>query len=497
MSKIILEYSSNSDKSAKIFIESNGNRISLGEAVLPKEIHEMKAYSERKLNPQRYVREGLRYNHVESFEELGTYYIKGNNAIPFPIVSKKTQEENTNLGYEGAITVSEKAMKTLVKASEISPLILEATRQMFIFGVKKAQRFKSADKTLYEEFIDYGIQAYKDERIRLEKETIARENEVVEKRTIKSNNINPTNFNLNSPKRKTSQPIVDQNKNAFLDDSNRRNIASSNNTNNNTNNISPIDVMLMTAFPDLAPIYRPDSALAWMLYFNNQNNKEMLLNNEVESIRCVKGFEGVQSSKVTENPDGSYRVELFADKDRLERLGSLSCDKNQNLIIEDFSGNKTDVSPSESRGGFVATTTSSSGATSSLEVTPDKNGTLVGNWSIEGKNMPEVSSSLSFSDDLSPKEVQVGQTINLDSISSNSSVNNTMSDSSSNLFSKEVKIESDSSFDYSQKFVPEEPSNKYESTYVPPPPPPPPPPPSDDYNFTTSDPYSKGSSFSM
>lgn len=68
------------------------------------------------------------------------------------------------------------------------------------------------------------------------------------------------------------------------------------------------DFMFMSMFPDVAPFYRPNSLLAWYMWFNYQHDRPS--GGAYRYVGDVPGFEGAASQRVVPTANGQ-EVELF------------------------------------------------------------------------------------------------------------------------------------------------------------------------------------------
>lgn len=232
------------------------------------------------------------------------------------------------------------------------------------------------------------------------------------------------------------------------------------------NNLDALDIVLMYSNPELAPFIRPNSSLAWYLYFNDRSNRIDKSYVE-ENIQNVQGFENVASSEFKYTPKG-YSVTLFEDENKNNPIGRMEYDSQKKCYeVVSNSGEKTLLSVGDN-GQLQSCFKSSSGNETRIDLVQTDKG-FVGNWESENNGV-KVNSGISFDNDFSYSSTP-NEPVNLSQIKNNDD------------YSTKVN----QSFDFGNS---SEPTQKRE--YMPPPPPP-----KNDEVWGSSDPYSNGSSFKM
>lgn len=227
----------------------------------------------------------------------------------------------------------------------------------------------------------------------------------------------------------------------------------------NNNDLDALDIVLMYNNPSLSPLYRPDSILAWSLYFNE---KDVNSQNVQNSITELKGFEDVNCCDVKYTTSG-YSVKLYEDEQKEKLIGTLTHDSNNGS----FSMKKPDgeeitsimFNESGDAKGFVH---GEKGDTN-FELIKNSEGGFTGNWQSESSEGIKMSSGISLSEDLTSSSTPF-QPVNLSTV---------------------IKEREENTIQYGTT----------KELELPPPPPPPPEP--DTLNWSTSsDSYSNSSSFS-
>lgn len=245
--------------------------------------------------------------------------------------------------------------------------------------------------------------------------------------------------------------------------SNPRNNTKSKRTSNNAyhhnDDLDAFDVVFMYNYPDLAPMYKPNSVLAWHMYFSDNELSKSTITNDVKSI---PGFENVENADLKYTPSG-YSIELYENEEKTRSLGTLQYnnqDKSYNLENPNGETTKLKVEDNGIINGSVSSTNNAETNFSFAE----KNGEFVGNWNSVSSQGIEINSS-----------VEVGQNYEL----------------SSNL-DKSIDLNEvvrQESFNKTYNLEPE-----IEKEYTPPPPPPP----VETHQWSSSnDPYGNSNSFSM
>lgn len=238
-------------------------------------------------------------------------------------------------------------------------------------------------------------------------------------------------------------------------------------TQRNDDSLDALDIVLMYSNPELAPFIRPNSGLAWYLYFNNRAN-EIDKNYVEQNIQNVQGFENVGSSDFKYTPKG-YSVTLFEDENKTNPVGRMEFDSQRNCYeVVSNSGEKTLLSVGDN-GQLQSCFKSSSGNETKIDLIQTDSG-FVGNWQSDNNGV-KVSSGISIDNDFGYSSTP-NETVDLSRVQS----------SSGNDYSSKVER----TFDFGSTNEPT-PEKGYE--------PPPPPPPKNDEVWGSSDPYSNGSSF--
>lgn len=238
------------------------------------------------------------------------------------------------------------------------------------------------------------------------------------------------------------------------------------------NNLDALDIVLMYSNPELAPFIKPNSSLAWFLYFNNRSNN-MDKNYVEENIRNVQGFENIASSDFKYTPKG-YSVTLFDDANKNNSIGRMDFD-NQKNCYETVSNNGEKTLLSIGNNGQIESCfKSANGNETKMNLIQTDKG-FVGNWESDNNGV-KVNSGISFDNDFSYSSTP------------NKSVDMSLAQA--------VMINSAMNNDYSNKVnqtfeINQSPSVEREYT------PPPPPPPRNNEVWGSGDPYSNGSSFRM
>lgn len=276
----------------------------------------------------------------------------------------------------------------------------------------------------------------------------------------------------NQPSNKTS---VNNNTNSANNNPTRQSVIEAlptRTTYRDTDSLDALDVVLMYSNPELAPFIKPNSTLAWYLYFNNVMDKEYVENN----IQNVQGFENVAASEFKYTPKG-YSITLFDDKNQNNPVGYMEFDKQKNCYeVSSTSGEKTLLSIGEN-GQLQSCFKSSTGNETNMNLIHTHQGFL-GNWESENNGV-KVNSGISFNSEFGYNSTP-NETVDLSRVQAAMVMG-----SIDNEYSSQVN----SPFTFSDKT---ESTPSIEREYTPPPPPPK----SDDV-WSSSDPYSNGSSFRM
>lgn len=237
-------------------------------------------------------------------------------------------------------------------------------------------------------------------------------------------------------------------------------------TNTNTrkrydDNVDALDVMIMYNYPEIAPFYKPNSMLAWYMYFGREDH-QLSRNTIKEEMQNIPGFEGVGNADFKYHPTG-YSVTMYEDEQKTKSIGVLTHDKDTGCYeVVSPSGEKTSLKVSDD--GLVSGCVSAPDKPVTNFDFVEKDNGFVGNWNSEPSEGVNITSGVSLSPSYHTSST-VGKTVDLDEV----------------VRSNKEAIE-----------------NPMEGEEWAPPPPPPPPPPSETNNWSSSsDPYSNSSSFKM
>lgn len=242
-----------------------------------------------------------------------------------------------------------------------------------------------------------------------------------------------------------------------------------------SDDVDALDIVLMYSNPELAPFIKPNSSLAWYLYFSNRDNIDKTY--VEQNIQNVQGFENIASSDFKYTPKG-YSVTLFDDENKNNPVGRIEFDSQKQCYeVVSNSGEKTLLSVGEN-GQLSSCFKSSNGNETRMDLVQTQQG-FVGNWESDNNGV-KVNSSIAIDNDFgyssSPNESIDLSTVAAASIASD--IN------SANSYTSKVE----QNFDFGYKSEP-----TVEKDYTPPPPPPP----RNDEVWGSSDPYSNGASFRM
>jgi hypothetical protein len=521
-----LDYTSNTDKAAKLKISDAEGRILLkGDAVIPKSLHETDKFlpnlEVNKFLPEHYSVENIHADSqkIRQYERaLGDTYLES-SVSSLNILKRNSFYSNGGKkvsGIDEAITVSDETFD-LLKALTSDPkntVNLVASKNWFLFGQKPCERTYDVSFTDYKrlgekiENEEFSIRLREDEA-RYAREEAARKAAADAKKTVSPKPVEPKPVSTAKPqapkqavppKQTTQAPRNTAPRQSFSSNTYNRNYQNNTNYRNN-DDLDAFDLMYMTAFPDMAPFYRPTSGLAWMMYFNNQHNRDELTTYPVECINKIPGFEDVNGCDLRVRGDNSYKVDMYSDEAKTNYLGTLNFSPEKGLSIKDENGNTTVVTEMKDKPGYNVLVESENSSKALIEVVQDKNNDLVGNWTIEPHNSIMMTSSMSIGQDLSLSS-DTNKTINLDSVSTSDELKTDSFYRSEPISSMDMfkDLGQDKSPSMSSTPTPDfEPSptfeskldNKFDNDFKYEPPPPPPPPPEDSFNFTSQDPYSR------
>lgn len=287
--------------------------------------------------------------------------------------------------------------------------------------------------------------------------------------------------------------------------------------------LDAFDIMFMYNYPDLAPFYRPNSMLAWMMYFNHN---EVNQNNVTNYINSNADFDGVSTGNFQYTPNG-YQVQLLDNSGNLQ--GTLVCDGGR-YTVENQNGQISQLNV-DTNGRATGCLMDNGQPTINFDFVPQQNG-YVGNWEAQPSDgAAAISAAITLDSDFAPTSTAY-KSNDLDSLASQYQFtmpggaptpdSSNPAPSSDNYYQPQNPVVFDmpssptpdnsyqpqatQDFDFGKpapKWEPTSPEpdntweNKQEDRYEPPPPPPPPPP-KDDYSWSSSvDSYGNTSSFRM
>lgn len=168
----------------------------------------------------------------------------------------------------------------------------------------------------------------------------------------------------------------------------------------NSNDIDAMDILFMYNYPDLAPMYKPNSVLAWTMFFNEQNDNVSTQNIQ-QSINQVPGFENVGHAEVKYTPSG-YSVDMYEDENKANKLGTLNYDgTSKNYCIESPTGHQTNLTINDN-GSCTGNVIGGEKATTSFDFVKDSSGVYQGNWETNNNNGIKISSGVSLDESFSP-----------------------------------------------------------------------------------------------
>ena len=165
------------------------------------------------------------------------------------------------------------------------------------------------------------------------------------------------------------------------------------------NDLDAFDVVFMYNNPGLAPMYKPNSMLAWALYFNN-DDKQVNNASVKENITSIPGFEKVENTEVKYTTSG-YSVNMYEDEQKQKLIGTLVHDSNNSsYIMESPSGAKTTLNI-DSNGDAKGYVNGEKGDTN-FNFVQNNNGGFSGNWESESSQGIKISSGVSMSESFAP-----------------------------------------------------------------------------------------------
>lgn len=293
-----------------------------------------------------------------------------------------------------------------------------------------------------------------------------------------------------------------------------------------TDDLNPLDVVFMYHNPEIAPFYKPNNMLAWVLYLENMNKNNTTVDTysspqhiqQLEQDFCrIQGLDNVESCRF-EPTDEGYKIHLFEDKNQSVPSGEILYNPSEKCYTLNNSSDCLNINI-QSDGLIKAELENQSGDTTRFSFAPSTQGSFVGSWESDPSQGVGLSgnfvapppsspdSSYDFSSTLgNTKEVsvenaaQVATQIGLGDMlparshlfteaptPEYSSSPNELAPVS-NLFSPDVDYSAQPNElpTASHMFTPEEPTSSKDNDWTPPPPPPPPP----EWS-SASDPYSR------
>lgn len=256
---------------------------------------------------------------------------------------------------------------------------------------------------------------------------------------------------------------------------------------NNDDSIDPFDVLFMHSYPELAPYYRPNSLLAWMLFMNNNNDisKSYVQNN----INNISGFEGVEKADFKYTEKG-YSVDLY-ESENGEKTGSLvfeNLDGTPQYKVVGPSGEETYLQQNND-GQWIGATSGGQAPDINYQLLQTDQG-FVGNWNTNHTEGNTISAGFQVTPDFDIASTPY-EAVKFEDYATKS------------YEQAPIMVDSyQATMDNSNVYVPPEPSvyepspiavDTYENTntWEPPPPPPPPPPPEDGSWYQSQDSYSR------
>lgn len=493
--KIEIKCTSNVDKSGKLTVKNESDNIVIEtNVVLPKSFHgqdkELRGLEVERFIPEKYSKDNnvanANFSKIYQMENvLSSHFIKTTSNDSILIVgSNECKSDGKNIkGFDEVITMPKDVFADLKKivSNPNNDINLTVKNKWLMFGQKEVTRTYDVS---FNDYRNLG-KRISSEEIRIE-EGIKEEqkNKALKDLELKSNvtKLDKKVSPLSEVKPANKATVNNQKKEPFVQVSTNKqqpikkvvqNNSSSlyrGRTTQSNDDLDAFDVMLMTSFPDLAPMFRPNSALAWMIYMNNENNHQEFTKSPIDCIRNIKGFENIEACDITIKNQGteqqSYKINLYEDEYKNVSLGTINYNPEKGLVMKDENGNKTFVSEMKDKPGYTVLTEGENNSKALIEVVQNKNNELIGNWTIEPQNSIPVTSSVVISEDLNISS-DTNKTFNMDKVDNNS-IFKPVEDSF-------IKNDSDNRWDKKEEYVP----------------PPPPPPPPEDYNSPTSDPYAR------
>ena len=492
---INIEYTSNSDKSGHAYLINEHTKVKqdLGHVVLPSDLHEYKEVLAMKGKNEYFIpndSEVLKQKFNKELDFFGDSSIvfKTNLGFSLRIVGNLRGSDELTGVDQNIISMSPKSfykLQSFLKSG--NELMLEGKSKWFKFGLKPVVRVNEFWLNNFMERLDSENKKILND---------SKQDEIRNKVEIKSN----TGFKEN-PKASFKEVKPSGEKKVEKKQENKRqsgNIYKSNvnsfsntGTNINTNQgLSTFDVMYMNAFPEMAPFHRPDSLLAWMLWFNNLNEKKY--DGHVEYPQNNLGHT-YKLRDVNVNDEKKYEVDIYDENNK--KIGKMEYNPEEGLTVIDKNLNSSTLNRLDD--GYEIETRGANGSTVNGNLENTKDG-FIGDFTVNPVNAIPVNSKMDFSyEDLGVSSGSVNKIDDIvrDVFSANMDGGSSKPDVGiSNVYSAEptsflggsgMSVGLDMSNEFKTKYGVEE---SYE-----PPPPPPPPPPKDDMNFSSSDPYSYSS----
>lgn len=474
---ITIDYSSNDNKAGKLTIKSSMGKEILDKApiVVPNQIRDIINHKGENL-----VLENYKINNVitelsselQNFSkysyDIGVFEkFKLNNILYIDKQYAIINNNDFNKTSDSFVLMNKdyNKLKSLIDSTNVFDI--EIRRKFMIFGLKEVG---DSDPLLN---TSLTLSKLEKAEIELEREKIRIEEAKrvnSEKNLIKDKDLNN---GIKSPIISTTSSVKKEEKN-LVNSTKPVNNNSMNSYYSSTvvNDLDPLDVLLMYHNPSLAPFFKPNSILAWALYFDHQNSDISLVDMK-NNLNEVQGFENVAGSNLKYTSTG-YEIQMFDDSDRQELVGTLIYNSKENTYSMKDPSNNVSTSMTMNNNGDVVGSFNGDKGSISYDLVKKPDGMYTGNWESLDNEGIKIVSAVEFDKDLSSSSKPF-EPVNVEHIKT----------------SRDEYVEKND-FEYSKK-IEEEATLKWE----PPPPPPPPPPKEDEYGWSSSnDSYSNSSSFS-
>lgn len=144
------------------------------------------------------------------------------------------------------------------------------------------------------------------------------------------------------------------------------------------NSDDPFYTLIAFYYPELAISFKPNSTLAWIMYFNKLNDEKLSQSVIDEHIHAVSGYENVKSTLFNVTDEG-YQVTLFKDENKETLLGVLNVSQDGNCVLSTPNGDKNCLT-FERDGKIDLTYMSEKGTVTQMELHRDQDG-YIGYWS--------------------------------------------------------------------------------------------------------------------